>query len=103
MLLTVQLADPVRRPHSDGTGYDIRNAYNGHNIGLKIGNVSIAFDDRDVWECPDDDGVCSPVLQFSEYRDCPVQLDGVDCPKCDNVAETIMFALAADLGYTVSK
>ena len=103
LTLTVQLAAPVRRPHSDGTGYDIRNAYNGHHVQLQIGNVSIAFDDRDVWLCPDDGSYASPVLQFSENTDCPVRFDGDDCPKCDDVAETIMFALAADLGYTVSK
>ncbi len=103
MLLTVQLAASVRRPHSDGTGHDIRNAYNGHTLHLQIGNVSIAFDGRDVWLCPDDGSYHAPVLQFSEDTNCPVRLDGYDCPKCDDVAETIMFALAADLGYTLTK
>ena len=103
MTLTVDLANPVRRPHSDGTGYDIRNAYNGHNLQLQIGNVSIAFDGRDVWMCPDGESYGSPILQFSEYRDDPVQLDGVSRSKCPDVAETILRALAADLGYTVSK
>ncbi len=52
MTLTVQLAAPIRRPHSDGTGYDVRNAYGDHRLQLQIGNVSIAFDDRDVWLSP---------------------------------------------------
>ena len=103
MTLTVQLADPIRRPHGDGTGYDVRNAYNGHNIGLKIGNVSIAFDGRDVWSALEGETCHDTVMQFAEYRDDPVRLDGVSRSKCHDVAETILRALAADLGYTVSK
>jgi hypothetical protein len=103
MLLTVELAAPVRRPHSDGTGYDVRNAYNGHHLHLEIGNVSIAFDDRDVWLCPADGSHDRPVLQFGEYTDDPVRLDGTSCPRCKDTAETLLFALAADLGYTLSK
>lgn len=103
MLLTVSLATPIRRPNSDGTGYSIRNAYCGHGLQLQIGNVSIAFDGRDVWECADGDTYGNPILQFSEYTDCPIRLGNDDCPKCADSSEALLFALAADLGYSIRK
>lgn len=103
MILTIQLAAPIVEPKPDGSGYEILTAYDGHNIQLQIGNVSIAFDGRNEFKAIGDEAYCDPIMEFSGYHDCPVRLDGDDCPKCDDVAETILFALAADLGYTVSK
>lgn len=103
MILTVQPADPIVTPRTDGTGFDVRTAYSGHHANLVIGNVSIAFDGRNEWRGDEDSSATGVVMQFAEYHDSPVRLDNVDCPRCDDVAETILFALAADLGYTLSK
>ena len=104
MILTVQPATPIITARKDGSGYDVSAPYSGHNIQLQIGNVSLAFDDRNVWRASRDD-VDYPgiVMEFMEYADCPVRLDGDDCPKCTSAAETLLFALAADMGFTVSR
>ena len=102
MLLTIQPAAPIVKPKPDGTGYDIRNSCSGHRVQLQIGNVSIAFNDRNEFKAIGDETYPEPVMQFAEYTDYPVRLGGIDCQR-GNVAETLMFALAADLGYYVSK
>lgn len=100
MILTVQPARPILITRTDGMGYELRTAYDGHHCQLQIGNVSIAFDGRNNWKAQEGyDGI---VIEFGSLKDDPVRLDGVSCPPGDTVAETILLALAADLGYTVN-
>lgn len=103
MILTIQTAAPILSNDGDGSGFTVCMPYDGHNARLTIGNVSIAFDGRNGWKRPDNDSYDGFCMEFAEYRDDPVRLGGDSCPSCDDVAETIMYALAADLGYTVSK
>lgn len=106
MKLTIQTAEPSLR--KVGEAYELALPYDGHHVQLQVGNVSIAFDGRNQHQhiCAADatrDSDCSGyLLQFGAYEDCPVRLDGDDCPKCETVAETLLFALAADLGYIIS-
>jgi hypothetical protein len=93
-------------PNSDGTGYTVQPAYAGHSVHLDIGNVSIVFDDRNIWAAPGNEVYSSVVLQFAEYRDDPVRL--CNAPMAVNPGETgcaerIMRALAIDLGFTVKR
>jgi len=99
LTLTIQLAKPNLQPLRSGLGHTVYTAYDGHNAMLSIGNVSIAFDGRNLWEGEAGRG---DMYQFGEYTDDPVRLNGVSCPVGSNVAERIMRALAADLGYSVS-
>ncbi len=96
MKLTVQPAKPFLVDKT--SGYEIRIPNCGHHVQLQIGSVSIYFDDCNNYE----GNVNGVVMEFSESFYCPVRLNGDECPKGD-VAEIIMFAIAADLGYTLSK
>jgi hypothetical protein len=85
----------------DGTGYKTGLAYDGNNAVLKIGNVSIAFDGRNNWR--GEDGHSGLVLQLQELTDDPVRLNNQSVRADSNsLAETIMRAIADDLGFTVS-
>ena len=96
--LRIELAKPVLQVQPDGVGYETRRVGN-HRANLHVGNVSLAFDGRNNWDGRFD--VDREVIELSEYHDDPVRLGSVSCPGGDSVAETLLFALAADLGYTV--
>ena len=100
--LSIEPAKPVFVARSDGSGYYIRRE-GEHRASLLIGNVSLAFDGRNNFVGQGTFNFDRERIELSEYGDCPVRLDGVDCPKCADAAETLLFALAADLGYTVSR
>jgi len=99
MDLVVELAKPVLQVKRDGTGYETRRV-GEHCASLTIGNVSLAFDGRNNWDGRFD--VDREVIELMEYSDDPVRLNNVSCPGGDSIAEKLLFALAADLGYTVS-
>jgi hypothetical protein len=90
------------RDKMDGTGYEFVVGYNDHKGHLQIGNVSVAFDDRNNFRCGDDE-YSGAVAQVEENRDDPVRLNGQSVPKLRDPAEMLMRALAADLGFTVTK
>ncbi len=103
MILTIQLASPKLVAKPNGFGYELFMGINGHHVQLQIGDVSVAFDGRNNWQGHEDGSYSNAVMQFSELHDCPIRLDNEDCPPCDDTAETLLFALAANLGYTLSK
>jgi hypothetical protein len=100
--LTIIPAKPVLRPKSDGTGYDFYRV-GEHKAVLKVGNVSLAFDGRNNWDGREDNQ--GEVIELMEYHDDPVRLHGESVEGSDgrdSVAERLLFALAADLGYFVT-
>jgi len=102
MILTIQTAVPVLNKIDNGMGYELRMPYGGHHAHLQIGNVSIAFDARNVFDRPADESYDGFCFEFGTYWDDPVRLNNVSC-NGDDIGETVMRALAADLGFTVSK
>lgn len=80
----------------DGTGFKAVAGYNGHNAMLRIGNVSIAFDDRNDWKAKD--GYSGYIIKLEEYRDDPVRLNNQSVTDGASAAECIARALATDLG-----
>ena len=84
--LKMTISSPAR-----GAGENAYDAEGGYHAVFSAGNVSIAFLNHYDGE------------ELTVYKDCPVELDGVGCPNCDDPAETLLFALAADLGYTLVK
>lgn len=103
MNLTIRLAKPTLHPMPDGRGFTVHTAYDGHDAVLKIGHVSVAFDGRNIFDPGNDPFNRGDVYQFGEYVSDPVRLCGISCPKHENVGESILRALAADLGFSVSK
>lgn len=101
-VLTMQPKLNLQARH-DGTGFVLETAYAGHSGHLKIGNVSVAFDDRNDHR-PDTagrvDGVC---VQLSELHDDPVRVNNTSVHDVSDPAEKLLLALAADLGYSVEK
>jgi hypothetical protein len=102
MKLTIQLANAVLLPLPDGSGYTV-DRVGEHCAWLAVGDVTVAFDGRNNWHGDPDMDLRAEIIELSEYKDDPVRLDDVSCPKCDDPAETLLFALAANLGYTVSR
>jgi hypothetical protein len=101
MKLTIQPATQVLRPKSDGTGFELCRE-GEHRAILAVGNVCVAFDGRNNWAGTE--GYSGEVIELAEYKDCPVRLGSVDCPKVGrDPAEILLCALAADLGYTVTR
>jgi hypothetical protein len=98
--LQITLAKPVLLPKTDGTGYDFCRVGEHHAV-LKIGNVSLAFDGRNNWDERDD--CTGEVIELMEYHDDPVRLDNEAVRGGEGPAEKLLFALAADLGYCVSR
>lgn len=98
MKLTIQPADPVLRPKSDGTGYDFCRK-SEHRAILTIGNVCVAFDGRNHW--PGTEGYSGEVIELFEYGDCPVRVYGSDVVGHDDPAVLLLRALATDLGYRI--
>ena len=100
--LRLTLAKPVMTPKSDGTGYETCR-FGEHHANLQIGNVSLAFDGRNNWDGSED---CrGEMIELMDYHDDPVRLnnEGVEGPAGrDSVAELLLYALAADLGYLVT-
>jgi hypothetical protein len=104
MKLTIQPADPVLRPKTDGTGYDFCRE-GEHSATLTIGNVSVAFDERNNW--PGTEGYRGEVIELSEYNDDPVRVNGSSAadrnqpPGHVDSAVLLLRALADDLGYRI--
>ena len=97
--MTIQLTMQPRitfKDCGDGTGGKFVVAYDGHNATLKIGNVSIAFDDRNDWEPKD--GYTGYIVQLGELRDDPVRLNNQSVRGGAGAAECIARAIATDLG-----
>lgn len=86
----------------DGSGYDVRRE-GEHRANLRIGNVSLAFDGRNNFVSHDVYNFDRERIELSEYRDCPVRLNCVDFNSGSNPAESLLLALAADLGFHVSR
>jgi len=101
--LLIKLAKPVMMPKSDGSGYETCRV-GEHRATLQIGNVSLAFDGRNQWDGRED---CrAEVIELSDYYDDPVRLNGNSVEGSEgrnNPGEKLLFALAADLGYFVSR
>lgn len=106
MKLTIQPATPVLRPLSDGTGFELCRE-GEYRASLTIGNVSVAFDGRNNRRGIGRYG--GNQLDLSEYADDPVRLDGDSVADRDqplgqaDSAVSLLHALAADLGYTVTR
>ena len=98
--LNIEPAKPVLVAKPDGSGYDVRTK-GEHHACLFIGNVSLAFDGRDNFVPNPDLNLDRKRIELSEYRDCPVRLNGVDFNGGHNPAESLLFALAADIGFSV--
>jgi hypothetical protein len=97
--LRLVLAKTVMLPKSDGTGYETCRV-GEHRATLQIGNVSLAFDGHNNWDSRED---CrGEVIELMEHHDYPVRLRGGGVARCDSVAESLLYALAADLGYFVT-
>ena len=77
--------------------------YNGVSARLMIGNVSLAFDDRNEWSGDEGETYGTVNTVLSEYGDDPVrlgddsQLQGRDC------VTRLLYAIAADQGYLLEK
>ena len=99
MKLQITPARLIAAPTPDGKGYELYRE-GEHNARLTIGNVTVAFDGRNNWS---GGPACSEVIELSEYTDCPVQLGCADSPRVGRSStEKLLYALAADLGYSVS-
>ena len=91
------------RIKKDGSGFEFRTAYKDHHGHLQIGNVSVAFDDRNDWcnrESCSRDTIC---VELFELADDPVQLNGTSVTDISDPADKLLFALAADRGYRLEK
>jgi hypothetical protein len=96
--LNIEPAKPVLVARPDGSGYDVRRE-GEHRACLHIGNVALAFDGRNNFVGHDDLNLDRERIELSEYRDCPVRLNGVDCKIGTDSSVSLLFALASDLGY----
>ncbi len=86
---------------NDGTGFNVVAGYKDHLAQLQIGNVSIAFDDRNDWSANTEyNGF---IIRLGEFRYDPVRLNNESMRAGDSAAENILRALAADLGFDVTK
>jgi hypothetical protein len=97
MKLWVELPKPTVSPLSDGIGCVV--SYGGeHRAVFTIGNVSVAFDEElgHINGCPGS-------ISFTEYADDPVHINGTSVRDVSDPAEKLLYALAADLGYTLRK
>jgi len=83
----------------DGTGFNLCASHSGHHTQLQIGNVSVAFDDRNEFRGQDD--YSGYVIQLIELQDDPVRLNNQSVLPRPDVAEMLMRAIAADLGFSV--
>lgn len=81
---------------NDGTGGKLVAGYEGHHATLIIGNVSIAFDNRNEWTGKD--GYSGYVIQLPVLTDDPVRLNNQSVTDGASAAERIARALASDLG-----
>jgi len=102
MRLTVELAKPRMTTMTDGKGFTLHTAYDGHRVQLSIGNVSVAFDGRNVFEPTGCMFAGGDVYQFGNYADDPVRLFNTPVAG-ESCAEKLLMALAVDLGYSVSR
>lgn len=88
------------RSKSDGSGYTVYPSRGAH-VHLQVGNVSVAFDDRNIFHADGDySGI---VVQVGPLTDDPVRLNGESVTVGDSPAEKLLRALAADLGYRISR
>ena len=62
-----------------------------------------AFDGRNMFDPAEDCGGHGDIYEFGVDTDDPVRLCNISCPKHEDVAESILRALAADLGFSISK
>lgn len=88
----------------DGTGFKVSTGYGGNYAVLKIGNVSLAFDDRNEWEAKE--GYSGFNIERSELTDDPVSLHDKSVADLDgnsDPAYRLLVALASDLGYGLVK
>lgn len=100
--LTVELAAPTLTVKPNGKGFNIRKAYGDHKVRLQIGNISVAFDDRDGYVSNEHHECQGEAFAFSDYRDDPVRRFNTPV-EGDGCAEKLFFALAAELGYSVRR
>ena len=98
--LLIELAKPVLVAKSDGIGYDVRRE-GEHRAVLTIGNVSLAFDGHNNFVAVPDANLDREVIELFDYADDPVRLGYASYNGGDSPAESLLFALAADLGYDV--
>ena len=99
-VLTMQ-PNLVMDTRSDGKGFDLRATFSDNHGQLQIGNVSIAFDDRNI--LTGGHSYSGLVVQLGPLTDDPVRLDNRSVTDGDSPEERLLYALAADLGYKVEK
>jgi len=102
-VLTIEQKAPELRVKPDGTGYDVHVPYNGTRAQLQIGNVSVAFDDRNGFRGEDGETYGAVYVQLGENTDDPVRLNGGSVDPGRGCAEKLLYALAADLGFRVER
>ncbi len=91
------------RVNPGGNGFSLKAGYGGHQAQLQIGNVSLAFDDRNDFTGEEDANYSSCYVQLNEMTDDPVRVNNVSVTGYANPAERLLHALAVDLGYFVEK
>jgi len=94
---TVQLGLDLRSK-TDGSGYEVCVGRDP-KVHLKVGNVSVAFDDRNQFKADDEYSGC--IVQVGPLTDDPVRLNGESVRDGDSPAVKLLFALADDLGYSI--
>ena len=100
--LNIEPAKPVLVASPDGSGYYVHRE-GEHRASLHVGNVSLAFDGRNNFVGQGCFNFDRERIELSEYKDCPVRLNRVDFGGNDDPAESLLRALAADLGFSVAR
>jgi hypothetical protein len=95
---TVQLGLDLRTK-KDGSGYDVCVGRDP-KVHLQVGNVSVAFDDRNIFRA--EEGYSGCIVQVGAMTDDPVRLAGKSVLAGCSPAEKLLYALADDLGYSLS-
>jgi len=90
----------------DGTGFELATGYGDHFGQLQIGNVSIAFDDRNGFVPSAGEEYSGVCIELEEFHDDPVRLNGASVGSyddCNSAAYKILYALSKDQGYSLVK
>ena len=83
----------------DGTGWDISAHYSGQQAQLQIGEISLAFDDRNQYQASGE-GHYGAVIRLGELTDDPVRYRGKSVAG-ESAEHKLLFALAEQLGYSL--
>ena len=100
MKVTIVPASLVLRPKPGGLGYDLCRE-GAHYATFSVGNITVNFSGRNTWSGPLDSA--GEVLELHECADDPVLLDGYSVSDHADPAVLLLYALADDLGYSVSR